>query len=118
LVEPYTFEGYAAVGFFGLCALVMYAKELMRERFRLELSEEGFTAHHPLSASTHKWQDVEAFAVWRHRGVSTVGWRLRHSSGGLNRAVSNLDGTLPSLYGKTPDELAAFLEERRRAAAA
>lgn len=115
--------GWLALGFFGLCAVSCVLADIFRDRFALELTQDGFTVRSPFASSYVAWRDVEAFEVWRHRGNRLVGWRLvekARADKGLatttSRAISGLDGALSSSFGMKTAELVALLEDRRRRA--
>ncbi|MEM7498668.1 MAG: STM3941 family protein [Pseudomonadota bacterium] len=119
--EPEAWGGWLCLLFFGFGCLAMAARGLFRRSFRLELHRDRFVAYHPRRVSTVRWVDVEGFDAWSHGATSLVGWELREGArreagvlNRANRAISGLDGTLPSLYGFPPDVLAALLEEWQR----
>ncbi|MEM6943600.1 MAG: hypothetical protein AAF416_07035 [Pseudomonadota bacterium] len=121
--EPEAWIGWLCLLFFGIGGLTLVARGVLRRFFRLELHRDRFVAYHPRRISTVYWADVEDFGVWSHSANTLVGWQLRESvqrRHGLldraNRALSALDGTLPSLYGMEPDDLVVLLETYRSAA--
>lgn len=112
--------GWLCLLFFGGGLLVVMGRSVFRRAFRLELHPDRFIAFHPRRVSSVRWADIEGFGVWGHGATTLVGWQLREDaerSGGVleraNRALSALDGTLPSLYGFTPEGLVALLEAWR-----
>ncbi|MEM9766148.1 MAG: hypothetical protein AAF968_27345 [Pseudomonadota bacterium] len=119
--EPDAWVGWLCLLFFGFGVLVMIGRGVFRRAFRLELHRDRFVAYHLRRVSTVRWVDVEGFGAWGHGGTTLVGWQLKdeaaRGTGFLdrtNRALSALDGTLPSLYGFPPDVLVALLEEWQR----
>ena len=84
----------------------------------VEISREGFTFRTLAGAATRRWDDVaspfETFKVGWNMGV---GYKLTEEARARlgvkpNKLLSGYDGALGGALSKSPDELAALLNER------
>ena len=122
----------AAWSWIGVLALGLGAIAALIQAFRpsrLVLTPEGFAIEGMIPVGLVAWSDVEAFVVFSsppdadgHGEVPPQpAWRLKpdseHRDGmtsRLVRLVGDIDGSLPTYLGRSPEEMVALMEDWRR----
>lgn len=115
--------GWFGVLFFGAGAGFLGWQEATRERWRLEIGDDGFTIVNPFNRFAVPFAQISEFGVWKHRGGLRVAWRLEPGAafGSLAGRAGRLagggwDGALPASYGRSATSLRILLEDRWRQA--
>jgi hypothetical protein len=105
--------GWAALVFFGLCAVVAVVTLLPGASY-LRLEPEGFVMCSLYRADRlRRWDEVTGFHVYSTPGGAQVGFDFspgaRPPGSGLARGLAGVDGGLPNTYGLKAEELAELL---------
>jgi hypothetical protein len=119
IVSGQGITGWFVTLFFGICSAA-FAIQLSPGASYLQLSSEGFVAcslfrRQPLI----RWDSVSEFHVAPApgSGMKMVVYSRGHSRhprlAAINRSLVGATDALPDTYGRTPDELAALLNEWR-----
>jgi len=115
LQPDYALSGYAAIGFFALCALV-FAINLLPNSSYLRVTSERFTMCSMFRSRFIEWRSVGRFGVTRIGTRKMVAWDPIHSLSKLaktNQALFGYACALPDTYGLKAEELAELLNKVR-----
>jgi hypothetical protein len=110
--------GVAAVGFFGLGAIVL-AMTLLPGASFLKLEREGFEIRSLFRSGSYRWSDVQEFrpVAIPPSGLTLVGFNFsrdaRPAAAWLSGSVAGVEGCLPDTYGLSAEELASVMEAWR-----
>jgi hypothetical protein len=110
--------GVAAVGFFGLGAIVLGITLLPGASF-LKLEREGFEVRSLYRSGSYRWSDVQEFrpVAIPPSGVMLAGFdfspNARPAAAWLSSSVAGVEGCLPDTYGLSAEELAGVMEAWR-----
>ena len=115
LRPDHALSGYAAIAFFGLCAVVFAINLLPRSSY-LQITSEGFEMCSMFRSRFIAWKDVGRFGVTRIGTRKMVGWDPLQPVSKLGKANQTLCGyafALPDTYGLKAEELAELLNSVR-----
>ena len=107
-------EAYWAIGFFGLCVVVI-AVNLLPGSSYLLLEQSGFTVCNLFRKTFYSWSDVAEFLPVAMGTRTMVGLRFNerykdHAVGRkLARYLAGADGALPDTYGEKAEDLVSLL---------
>ncbi len=105
-----------ALATLGLVGVVIYGLTLLPGSSYLEATPQGLTVSVAFRKRTHAWADIGEFSLRSlGRKKKLVRYRLRTPSAAAGKSPSR-DQVLPDTYGLLAEELAARLNEMRRAA--
>jgi len=105
--------GWAAVLFFGTCAL-MGVVLLLSGGASLHLDEEGFEMIGAFKRTRFLWRDVESIRINKIRGASLIAidYKSGHSRRSqVSRSFAGMDTTIGNVYNVSLKELCATLNE-------
>jgi hypothetical protein len=109
--------GCAAVGFFGIHALLWAV--LLLPGTHLELSSERITLRTWFRTFSYLWQDLEPFRIYRIGPVKIICFNLSSSVlklspyQFLHRASTGFDSSIPDIFELAPSVLVCVLEDWR-----
>ena len=115
LQPDHALSGYAAIGFFALCAIV-FGVNLLPHSSYLRVTSEGFTMCSMFRSRFVGWREVGRFGVTRIGTRKIVGWDPTDSLPKLGKVSQMLCGyacALPDTYGRKAEELAELLNQLR-----
>lgn len=114
--EP-TFMHWFAIGFFGLCSLVLIV-QLFTSTGTIYLDSAGLRQIGLFYDYRLRWDDVDWIGLRNVSGISMASFRLKDAAVGLgariSEAISGVHGGWSNAYGLSPSELVALMDSYRK----